>query len=768
MSAASEEPQQAASGSRYIAHTAEDHQGELREEPLVDHLNEVSQMAGEFANVFGARELAEQIGLAHDIGKYSDAFQSHIKNDDNYRVDHSTAGAYELLQRGCWWGAAYCVVGHHAGLPDGGTDASLNDGTLSSRMKKVGGGEIEDYSAFSAELNLRQPEQMPLRCPDEWGAKECTFSNSFAVRMLFSCLVDADFLCTERFMQGEEREGLHYDSLNALRNRFEEHIAAFYPPQGHVNELRCEVLDACLDKAAQKPGVFSLTVPTGGGKTLGSMRFALNHALYGDNDMRRIIYAVPYTSIIEQNAGVFRGILGRENVLEHHANFDFDFDSEGGGSAGGLGERLRLATENWDAPVVVTTNVQFFESLYSAKTSRCRKLHNIARSVIVLDEAQMIPTAQIEPCIRALAELVVNYGCSVVLCTATQPAFDDFFEELGLEVKEIVPDPERLSDELERVSYVFLGTLSDEELALRVAEELRALCIVDNRAQAKRICETLVEQGVEGVYHLSTLMHPVHRQATLKAIRKCMEEPDVPCRVVSTSLVEAGVDLDFPVVFRSLAGVDSIDQAAGRCNREGKLGRAGGKMYAFEPENGVKLPSDVANRAGVTREVLRAFLDDDFSRIGSLEAIEAYFKTLYRFRDDLDKKKALEKLSECAVVNGTGHYPFGRFPSFPFKEVGESFRMIEDGSTPVIIPDDSVARELDALDRGFATRADMRTLSRHCVNVYCDALKRLYACGAVMPVEGAENLYLLIDASRYSEVTGLDVSGGGKEGMLWL
>lgn len=774
MGTGSEEPQRVASGSSYIAHTAEDYRGKLREEPLVDHLNEVSQMAGEFADAFGARELGEQIGLAHDIGKYSDAFQNHIKNGDNYKVDHSTAGAYELLQKGCWCGA-YCVAGHHAGLPDGGTDASLNDGTLSARMKKACGGEIEDYSACVSETNLQQADQGWFSWLDFLGGgtqkeinERAAYSNSFAVRMLFSCLVDADFLCTERFMQGKEREGLHYDSLSTLRNRFEAHIAAFYPPQGHVNELRCEVLDACLDKAAQKPGVFSLTVPTGGGKTLGSMRFALSHALYGGNDLRRVIYAVPYTSIIEQNAGVFREILGKENVLEHHANFDFDFDSEGGGSEDGLGERLRLAAENWDAPVVVTTNVQFFESLYSAKTSRCRKLHNIARSVIVLDEAQMIPTAQIRPCIRALAELVVNYGCSVVLCTATQPAFDDFFDELGLGVREIVPDPERLSVELERVSYECLGTLSDEELALRVAEEPRALCIVDNRAQAKRIFEMLVEHGVEGVCHLSTLMHPAHRQITLKTIRKRMEEPDVPCRVVSTSLVEAGVDLDFPVVFRSVAGVDSIDQAAGRCNREGKLGRAGGRVYVFEPESGVNLPSDVANRASVTREALRASLDDDFSRIGSLEAIEAYFTTLYRFRDDLDKKRALEKLSECTPVNGAPHYSFEPFPSFPFEEVDESFQMIEDGSIPVIIPDDSVARELEALDRGFATRADMRKLSRHCVNVYCDALKRLYACGAVKPVEGAENLYLLIDASRYNEATGLDVSGGGKEGMLWL
>lgn len=745
----------------YISHIDDNGNEEL----LIDHLTEVSQMAGDFADAFGAGELAEQIGLAHDIGKYSDAFQNHIKNNDNYKIDHSTAGAYELLQRGSWCGA-YCVAGHHAGLMDGGSDTSKDDGTLSARMKKVNspgvvvdGSQALNYSDFAAEIALQQTNTMNLNLLDSWGSEECTFSNSFATRMLFSCLVDADYLCTERFMNGGElRKGLHYDTVETLRDRFEKYVSRFYPPKNSLNELRCTVLDACKAAACQKTGVYSLTVPTGGGKTLSSMRFALNHALHGDNHMRRVIYAVPYTSIIEQNAAVFKEVLGEENVLEHHSNFDFDFAEDT--AERDRKERLRLATENWDAPVIVTTNVQFFESLYAAKTSRCRKLHNIARSVIVLDEAQMIPTNQLKPCIRALTELVVNYGCSVVLCTATQPAFDDFFKELGLEVKEIAPQPEQLAIELERVTYNFVGELDDDELAERIANEPRALCIVDNRAQAKRLYEMLNEQNVEGLYHLSTLMYPAHRQRVLKEIRERLAVVDAPCRVISTSLVEAGVDLDFPVVYRSYTGDDSIIQAAGRCNREGKLGLGGGMVYVFEPDGNVKVPSEVENRAAVTRSVVRDDLANDFSRIGSLEAIRAYFETLFWLRKEkLDSSNAVKNLSCPFVVNGHGRYTFEPFPSFPFKTVADNFQMIEEGSVPVIIPDAAVTEELEALESGYATRRDMRKLFRFSVNVYRDALKRLLRCGAVKPVEGAEDLFLMLDMRGYSEATGLDVSG---------
>lgn len=704
-------------------------------------------MAGEFADAFGMRSLAEQMGLAHDIGKYSRGFQDRILRDGP-RVDHSTAGAHELLERGSWQGA-YCVAGHHGGLPDGGTDADHEGaGTLASRMRAAKRGAIPDYDAFRDEVTLSAEALSSVRASEATSTPGLVFANAFATRMLFSCLVDADFLCTERFVAGHGRDALRSDPLDVLRDRFDAYVAGLPKGQpGSLNELRNELLAESLAAARSQPGVYSLTVPTGGGKTLESLGFALHHATHGANGMRRVIYAVPYTSIIEQNAQVFRSILGKENVLEHHSDFDFDDGSE-------LGARLRLASENWDAPVVVTTNVQLFESLYADKTSRCRKLHNIARSVIVLDEAQMVPTDRLRPCVRALAELVRNYGCTVVLCTATQPALDDLFGEQGLEVREVVSDPQELAARLERVTYEFVGQLDDEALAQRIAAEPRVLCIVDNRSQAAKLHALLAERGIRGTFHLSTLMHPEHRAQVLAQVRERLRDADAECRLVATSLVEAGVDIDFPVVMRSCTGVDSVAQAAGRCNREGLLGRHGGRVLVFEPDESVSLPREVSHRAAVTRGVVRG-LEGGWSRVGSLGAFRTYFERLLALRGDaLDKDGTVRELSTPSMCCG------GRALSVPFKRVAERFRLIEDGSVPVIVPGPSVSPELEALRDGRATRAAMRRLGRRCVHLYDHDIKRLLAAGAIEQV--GESLYLLLDEDLYSERTGLDTHGGGK------
>lgn len=394
-----------------------------QKEPVIDHLHEVAKMAAGFARPFGAEEWACVMGLMHDIGKYSAGFQRRLF-DNGVPVDHSTAGAY-VLDSSRLPLLSYCVAGHHRGLPDGGTRGDPEDAaTLCSRLRKARSGGIPSYDEYRNEVVFEDPRN-PTLLSEDIPPEQQGFALSFLTRMLFSCLVDADFLCTERFMNGEERKRLTEDSLASLRDALEAKIASFYPPQSSINAIRCSVLDACLDASRKPKGVYSLTVPTGGGKTYASLRFALNHAVSAGNGMQRVIYCIPYTSIIDQNAEVFREVLGDRNVLEHHANFDFDDEAEDG-------RALRLAAENWDAPVVVTTNVQFFESLYGNRTSRCRKLHNIAGSVIVLDEAQMLPTKQLIPCIKALAELVKHYGCTVVLCTATQPSLNEFFMECGL------------------------------------------------------------------------------------------------------------------------------------------------------------------------------------------------------------------------------------------------------------------------------------------------------------------------------------------------
>ena len=724
-------------GEEYLAHVAEDG----RIESLRVHLEEVSRMAGEFADVFGCKSAAEQMGLTHDIGKYSRAFQRRIRGSSE-RVDHSTAGAYELLQRGSWLGA-YCIAGHHGGLPDGGADTNEEGaGTLASRLAKAESGGIPDYSAFKGEISLPATTVLPLDFSHCKTKEALMFAQAFAVRMLYSCLVDADFLCTEAFMQGREREGLGYDSIGELAEKLEAHLARMQANArpSVLNDTRRQVANECLVSAQEAPGVFTLTVPTGGGKTLASMRFALNHAQR--HGMRRVIYAIPYTSIIEQSAKVFRDVFGEENVLEHHSNFEFP---DGGD---GVGERLRLATENWDAPIVITTNVQLFESLFAAKSSRCRKLHNIAGSVIVLDEAQMIPVHCIDPCVHALVELVKNYGCTVVLCTATQPALNERFGALSVQVREIMSDPQELAERLERVTYESAGKLSNDDLAQRLAEQPQVLCVLNSRKHVRDVCALLQGMGTEGVYHLSTYMHAVHRSRVIAEIRERLAAGR-PCHVVSTSLVEAGVDIDFPVVYRSLAGVDSVAQAAGRCNREGRLGHAGGRVVVFEPESDVRLPAETKTRLALTQETLRS-IDGDFSRIGTLESVASYFKALIRVQgDNFDKAGVLKALGTYATC------AHERALSIPFKSVADSFHLIEEGAIPVLIPDDAVRRELAALRAGYATRSDMRRFSRYSVSVYRETVRELLEHGAVEDV--GDQLYVLLDGRLYDKNTGLNM-----------
>ena len=472
---------------------------------------------------------------------------------------------------------AYVIAGHHGGLPDGGEQ----EGQLHYRLKH---GKVPEIVEPLFENDLLE-ELLP---PFKLTADRAGFSLAFFVRMIFSCLVDADFLDTEAFCAPEKAQCRPISKTTQLfielKRRFDTHLAdkTRDADPTAVNKLRKAILGQCREMAKRPSGFFSLTVPTGGGKTFSSLAFSLDHAV--EHGFRRIVYAIPFTSIIEQNAKVFEQALGREHVLEHHCNYKERDEPEEG-----VYERRRgLAAENWDAPVVVTTNVQFFESLYSNKPSRCRKLHNIAKSVIVLDEAQAIPTEYLEPCLAVLRELVEHYDCTVVLCTATQPALDDKSSlRMALSgVTEIIDDPAQLYQELSRTEVKFIGNLSDDALIGHLQAESRVLCILPTKSQTRAVFEQL--GGAEGLFHLSTNMYPEHRRQVLDEIRLCLKE-EKPCRVISTSLVEAGVDLDFPVVYRAMAGLDSIAQAAGRCNREGKM-EGKGKVFVFETEKLSSMP----------------------------------------------------------------------------------------------------------------------------------------------------------------------------------
>ncbi len=736
-------------GEPAVSHTSEDG----RREPVRDHLREVAEMAAAFAEPFGAAGWAYAAGMAHDIGKYSEAFQDHILRDGP-KVDHSTAGALLMADDIHLPLLAYCVAGHHAGLPDGGTPVD-DSVTLCGRLQKARSGGIPDCGRYQDEIAIKPPEPPELLHHPPASREDQAFSLAFLVRMVFSCLVDADFLCTERFMSGGSRPALLSDSLPALRDRLEERLARFYPPRTDLNRRRCGVLDDCLRTARDSTGIYTLTAPTGSGKTYALMRFALQHAC--DHGMARVICAEPYTSIIEQNAQVYRDVLGDENVLEHQANFDFDASEL---VVDGIGARLRLASENWDAPVIVTTNVQLFESLFANRTSRCRKLHNIANSVIVLDEAQMIPTQFLAPCVKALAELVENYGCTVVLSSATQPALERFFKDDGHAVTEIVSDLDSLFDDLKRVTYRSLGPVEDEELAGRLAAHEQALCIVNSRRQARALFD-LLQPRVDSstLFHLTTLMYPAHRQEALSQIRGRLAAGR-PCVVVATSLVEAGVDLDFPTVYRAVAGVDSMVQAAGRCNRENRRVASDSVVYLFENATRYGLPAEVRQRAAVARVVLPGLeaRDADVSATDALDTVASFFSNLYTVKgsEGLDRERIVPVLSDWLRPG---------FPCIDFADVAWRFKLIEDGSFPVIVPVDEVARDVQLLELGIASRASMRRISRYTVSLYEHDIRALADSGAIRAV--AQGTYVLDDLRRYRSETGLDTTVAGGEALFW-
>ena len=564
---------------QYLAHVRQKDDSSFEIHDLEEHLREVARRAGKFAETFGSSDWGFLAGLWHDLGKYSAEFQRRIKSVSGYnaeahlegqpgRVDHSTAGAQHAVKQFEPHGRilAYLIAGHHTGLPDWHTSETAG-GALKARL--------DDGSHL--ERALKQPIPPEILSQAKPNSALLGKAEGFAlwVRMLFSCLVDADFLDTEAFMDAD-KAAQRIDALTVpdLLSRFdvfmEDTFSDALPTT--VNRVRADVLQQCREKAQAKPGLFSLTVPTGGGKTLSSLAFALEHAKrYGK---RRVIYAIPYTSIIEQTANVFRDIFP-DAVVEHHSNLDPDEETV----------KSRLAAENWDAPLIVTTNVQFFESLFAARTSRCRKLHNIVDSVVVLDEAQLLPPEFLQPILDVMNALVRNYGVTFALSTATQPALGTLktFQRTirGLQqAREIIDDPDALCRNLDRVTYLwpkdFQQPQNWDDIAQQIRQHPCVLAVVNSRTDARELHRRMPE----GTIHLSALMCGEHRSCVITDVKRRLLAGEV-VRVVSTQLVEAGVDIDFPVVYRALAGLDSIAQAAGRCNRDGKLER--GEVVVFVP-----------------------------------------------------------------------------------------------------------------------------------------------------------------------------------------
>lgn len=710
----------------YLAHVAEDG----REQTVLAHLEGTAALCAAFAAGFDAGEQGRLAGLAHDIGKYSDAFQRRIRGSPE-QVDHATAGAFECMKLGQPL-AAFAVAGHHGGLPDGGGRGDSSDqGTFFGRMSRAAQGKLADYSAWSRELSL--PSTAVLSSAVD------KLAGMFFTRMLFSCLVDADYTDTGEFMEGQTFGIGETASIEELWARLQSYISGWFPPKGELNAKRCAILEQCIRQGQErKPGLYTLTVPTGGGKTVASLAFALAQAKA--RGMKRVVYVIPYTSIIEQTADTFRTILGPENMLEHHSGVQFDLPEDGVSTP--ETERLTQAAETWDMPVVVTTAVQFFESLFSNMPSQCRKLHNLAQSVIIFDEAQMLPVPYLRPCVWAIAQLVKDYGASAVLCTATQPALSPLFQEFApeLPMEELCPIKPEEWDAFRRVTFRKVGKLSHEELAMKLQEKGQVLCVVNTRAAAQEIFQRLTG---EGNFHLSTLMYPAHRRAVLDEVRRRLRE-GLPCRVVSTSLIEAGVDVDFPAVYRDEAGLDSILQAAGRCNREGDRPPDDSVVTIFRGEG--KISSLFATAVGSGRSVL-----DRYEDIASREAVHAYFSMLL----DL-KGKAAQDTQHILSLMGS--------ELFPFRTVSERFHLIDSPTVTVYVPRDEGAELVEHLRAGERSRALFRQLGQYGVSVYPQHLEALDRAGALKQLE--DGSVILTDLTLYSNSTGLSLAADSGKGLF--
>ena len=695
-----------------------------REQTIKMHAEGTACLSRMFADSFGKKDWGYCCGMLHDIGKYSEAFQKRIRGNNNKQVDHSSAGAQLCWEKGGMYPIiSYCIAGHHAGLPDYGS--STESSTLMGRKGK----KVEDYQAYQEEINIPELKSQPFD-PDK--AANFDFSLSVFIRMIYSCLVDADFLDTERFMTEGQTVRDSGESMEVLLDKLESYIAGWLQNKNWntINGRRTEILKNCLAQGRSKKGLFRLTVPTGGGKTIASLAFALSHGV--TNHMDRVIYVIPYTSVIEQNAAVFRSILGEQNVLENHCNVDYD--SEDGKRAEEL-RKMQLASENWDKPLVVTTNVQFFESLFSNKPSKCRKLHNIANSVIIFDEAQMLPNDYLKPSIAMMEELIDHYESSIVLCTATQPALGSFFTG-GRKATELCPRMDEQFRFFERTRFQNLGTVTEEDLIEKLALERQALCIVNTRRKAQMLYKKL--RG-ESVFHLSTTMYPKHRRRILEEVRHRLKQGE-RCILISTSLVEAGVDLDFETVYRQLAGADSIIQAAGRCNREGKRKAEESNVLIFQFVEKEVVPGQ-RQQIDVTKGLLAEGMD-----ISSLDGIEEYFKRLYHCRgESLDKKKIMEEFKSEMKYN--------------FAKVGGEFNLIEEDTKIILIHcEEEASAILQRIKYQGYTKSEMRKASQYCVQVDSKELGKLRGAGAVKAVsEDMEDFFELVDESMYTETMGLNL-----------
>ena len=770
---------------RYIARLNET--GE--EQTIVNHLTGVSTKIRSLAENDAYSRIT---GLLHDVGKYSDVFQEYLRsNSHENKPDHSSAGAQlilsllhnkteqigeEEIKRIAKLIAriiSHCVAGHHSGLLNGtsvGEETSLErrlTKTVEPYLNKIAP-EISERIEFLVNSLLSEGNlDYVCRWIDSNGniSGRDAYSLQFAIRMLFSALVDADRLDSEQAGnpdQWKTRMSVKKDTFPILLKKLEDFLETL-PSNGTVNKVRKAVSEQCKHASSNEPGFFDLTVPTGGGKTFASLRFALHHAI--KRKMHRVIYVMPYTTIIDQNADEFRKVLDPDNrssnVLEHHSNMEPEKETP----------ENELLADNWESPIIVTTSVQFFESLYTAKPSRCRRLHAIRRAVIILDEAQIVPVRYLKAVTWALEELVTNYNCSVVFCTATQPLFDSKRLDAGApdnhrigvtNIRPIITDPQKYFLSLKRVQIRPIDSeepLSASDMVDRIIEKAHerksVLCIFNTKSNAKTVFKELKkdEMMAARLWHLSTGMCPQHRKDVIEIVKLltsyCRKAGTKAPVVISTQLVEAGVNLDFDVVFRAMAGIDSIAQAAGRCNREGRMSHLG-EVYFFRAEENLRSLRDIseAKRAGI--DTLSA-LDGDATLALSendpigLKAVEEYFQRLYWSRaSEMDAKGIVTRLASPRKLEEGADVPFAT--------IADEFRFIEKDTATILVPYGAVGESLaeKLIKGGMLGLHEYKMARRYSVQVFRDAFPQFEP----LVVETKSGWLVMADGKHYNE-TGL-------------
>ena len=703
-----------------------------------DHLNGVAALTSEFAGEFGMAAFGKVLGMLHDKGKESKAFQQHIKKESGYDSDIKVEGNYNhayiggILARKIYGKSSdnffvNQIISHHAGLYD------------SDEIENVVNNDIPpevDTNIEKEKLNMPKFKAQENDC-------------HHLARILYSCLVDADYLDTEFFMdKASSQLRKNKSTLETLLPLLEKKLDEFRTNaiNSNVNVIRNKIQQQCAAMSNSPIGIYSLTVPTGGGKTLASLLWAMKHAV--SNGQKRIIIAIPYTGIIMQTAATLRNIFGEENVLEHHSNVDPEQIKDEK-----LREKMKLATENWDYPIIVTTNVQLFESMFSNKPSVCRKLHNIVNSVIVLDEVQTLPVGYLQPIVDSLKTYNRLFRVSVLLTTASQPVLSGLIEGCNPEVSftgidnitEIIPPDFNLHDKLRRVQL----DINNEgktygEIAEMLCRHKKVLCVVNTRRDARELYERLPQEGI--TLHLSKMMCPAHISETIKKLKTALKyEKNEIIRVVSTQLIEAGVDIDFPVVYRQEAGLDSILQAAGRCNREGKNRLGITHVFSLAKEH--SLPRGCMQTANNARLNLGKEVD-----WFAPETMTSYFQQFYRGQNSFDEKEMKEKLYVKEDMS--------------FKTAAKKFKLIENAGTNVVVCWENSMDLIQQLQEYGPSYMLMKNLSKYMVNINKEDFKALLDMGIVS--EKQEGLFVIEYKRQYDAHIGLRIDNNWANEVLTI